>query len=375
MPTISVVMPSMNEESTIGVCIEKARKIFEHYGVEGEIIVVDNSTDSTPRLASSMGAEVIGSVKGYGNAYITGLSHAKGDYIVIADADGTYDFEEIPKFLKYLMNDEADLVMGSRLKGNIKKGAMPWLHQYIGNPFLTWLLNILFKTNISDAHCGMRAFTKEALNRIDLKTHGMELASEMVIEAAYNGLRIREVPINYYPRDAPSNLRSFQDGWRHIRFMMLYHPVPFLYIPGAFVFIFGFLITSILLLQGSVENRAHSFILGGMMLVIGGQILATGTYMKTYGIIHGVYKRKDPGDYKFLNYHSLEIELLAGAIILIAGLLLGAKVAWTWISAGCGSMLEIEYAVLSMVFGSIGIQLVFSAIFLSVMLLDTDTDR
>ncbi len=375
MPTISVVMPSMNEESTIGVCIEKARKIFEHYEVEGEIIVVDNSTDSTPRVASSMGAEVIGSVKGYGNAYITGLSHAKGDYIVIADADGTYDFEEIPEFLDHLMNDEADFVIGSRLKGNIKKGSMPWLHQYVGNPFLTWLLNILFKANISDAHCGMRAFTKEALNRINLKTHGMELASEMVIEAAYNGLRIKEVPITYYPRDAPSNLRSFQDGWRHIRFMMLYHPVPFLYIPGAFVFLIGFVIISSLLLQGSVENRAHSFILGGMMIVIGGQILATGTYMKTYGIIHGVYKKKDPEDYKFLNYHSLEMELLTGAIILIAGLLLGVKVAWTWVSVGCGSMLEIEYAVLSMVFGAIGIQLVFSAIFLSVMLLDTDTDR
>jgi glycosyltransferase involved in cell wall biosynthesis len=374
MPTISIVMPSMNEENTIGTCIEKAQKFFEHYGVEGEIIVVDNSTDRTPHIANSMGAKVIHSVKGYGNAYITGLSHTKGDYIIIADADDTYDFEELPSFLDYLMNDEADFVIGTRLKGNIKKGAMPWLHQYIGNPFLTWLLNILFKANISDAHCGMRAFTREAFNKMSLSTHGMELASEMVIEAAYKDLRIREVPITYHPRNAPSKLRSFEDGWRHIRFMMLYHPTPFLYIPGAFVFLLGFLTTLSLLLQGNVDNRAHSLILGSMLLVIGGQILATGTYMKTYGIIHGVYKRKSPSDYKFLNYHSLEMELLAGAIILIIGLLLGAKVVYTWISAGYGSILEIEYAVMAMVFGAIGVQLVFSAIFLSVMLLDADTD-
>jgi glycosyltransferase involved in cell wall biosynthesis len=374
MPTISIVMPSMNEENTIGICIKKAQKVFEHYGVEGEVVVVDNSTDHTPQIASSMGAKVIHSVKGYGNAYIAGLSHAKGDYIIIADADDTYDFEELPNFLDYLMNDEADFVIGTRLKGNIKKGAMPWLHQYIGNPFLTWLLNVLFKANISDAHCGMRAFTREAFNKINLKTHGMELASEMVIEATYKKLRIKEVPITYHPREAPSKLRSFEDGWRHIRFMMLYHPVPFLYIPGAFVFLLGFLTTLSLILQGNVDNRAHSFILGSMLLVIGGQILATGTYMKTYGIIHGVYKRKSLNDYKFLNYHSLEMELLAGAIMLVIGMLLGAKVAYIWISAGYGSILEIEYAVMAMVFGAIGVQLVFSAIFLSVMLLNADTD-
>ncbi|MCD4821013.1 MAG: glycosyltransferase family 2 protein [Methanococcoides sp.] len=375
MPIISVVMPSMNEEGTIGTCIEKAKKVFEHYGVEGEVVVVDNSSDRTPQIASSMGAKVIHSVKGYGNAYITGLSHAKGDYIVIADADDTYDFEELPGFLDYLMKGEADFVIGSRLKGNIKKGAMPWLHQYIGNPFLTWLLNVLFKANISDAHCGMRAFTKEAFNKMDLKTHGMELASEMVIEAAYKDLRIKEVPITYHPREAPSKLRSFEDGWRHVRFMMLYRPVPFLYIPGAFVFILGFLTTFSLLLQGNVENRVHSFILGSMLLLIGGQILATGTYMKTYGIIHGVYKRKNQSDYKFLSYHSLEMELLAGAFMFVIGIVLGAKVAYTWITSGYGSLLEIEHAVMAMVFGAIGTQLVFSAIFLSVMLLDTDTDR
>ncbi len=211
MPAISVVMPSMNEENTIRTCIQKALSVFEQYGLDGEIIVVDNSTDRTAEIARSMGAEVIGPVKGYGNAYLTGLANAKGDFIAIADADNTYDLLELPKFLDLLMKDEADFVIGSRLKGDIKKGAMPWLHQYIGNPLLTWLLNMLFKVGISDAHCGMRVFTRDALERMSIKTHGMEMASEMVIEAADKGLRIMEVPITYDVRDSPSKLQSFQD--------------------------------------------------------------------------------------------------------------------------------------------------------------------
>jgi len=272
------------------------------------------------------------------------------------------------------MAEEADFIMGSRLKGEIKKGAMPWLHQYIGNPILTAMLNFLFKTKISDAHCGMRAFTKEALEKMNLKTHGMELASEMIIEAARCGLRIKEVPITYYSRKAPSKLRSFQDGWRHVRFMMLYRPVPFLYLPGAFVFALGFLITtSLLLTESAAYNRLHSFILGSMLLIIGGQILATGGYMKTYGLIHGMYRDEKAGK-KLLSYHSLEKELLGGSLILVIGLVIGLKVAYTWVSSGYGSLEEVESAVISMVLAAVGLQLIFSAVFVSVMLLEVDTD-
>jgi glycosyltransferase involved in cell wall biosynthesis len=374
MPSLSIVMPSMNEEETIRICIEKAQSIFKKYGIEGEIIVADNSSDRTAEIAAPMGAKVIGPIKGYGNAYLKGLAEAKGKYIAIADADNTYDLLELDKFLDPLMAGEADFVMGSRLKGNIKKGAMPWLHQYIGNPLLTGILNFLFKTEISDAHCGMRAFTKEALERMNLKTHGMELASEMVIEAAKSGLRIKEVPITYYSRRAPSKLRSFQDGWRHVRFMMLYQPVPFLYLPGAFVFILGFIITaSLLLTDNAAYNRLHSFILGSMLLIIGGQTLATGGYMKTYGLIHGMYRDNKKGK-KLLSYHSLEKELLGGSLILVSGLVLGLKVAYTWISSGYGSLEEIESAVISMVLAAVGLQLIFAAIFVSVMLLEVDTD-
>ena len=374
MPSLSFVMPSMNEEETIRICIEKAQHILNKYNIDGEIIVADNSSDRTAEIAVAMGAKVIGPIKGYGNAYLKGLALAKGNYIAISDADNTYDLLELDKFLDPLMAGDADFVIGTRIKGYIKKEAMPWLHQYIGNPLLTEMLNFLFKTKISDAHCGMRAFTKEALEKMNLKTHGMELASEMVIEAAKCGLRIKEVPITYYSRRAPSKLNSFKDGWRHIRFMMLYRPVPFLYLPGAFVFILGFLITSSLLFtESAAYNRSHSFILGSMLLIIGGQTLATGGYMKTYGLIHGLYK-VDKKSKKLLNYHSLEKELVVGSIILGLGIILGLKVAYTWIISGFGSLQEVESAVVSMVLAAIGLQLIFSAIFISVMLLEVDTD-
>ena len=375
MPELSVVMPSMNEEQTIKICIQKARSVFDNYGIEGEIIVVDNSSDRTAEIASSMGAKVIRSVKGYGKAYMTGLSHAKGDYIAIADADNTYDLLELPKFLDPLMSGDADFVIGSRLKGTIKKGAMPWLHQHIGNPFLTWLLKRLFNIPISDAHCGMRAFTKEALGKMNIKSHGMEMASEMIIEAADKGLKIKEVPITYYVRDAPSKLRSFQDGWRHIRFMMLYRPVPFLVVPGVFVFLLGMLLTATIMLKENIEdNRMHSLILGSMLLLIGSQTISTGIYMKAYGFVHGMYKSDSGFIKKLLDYHSLERDLVVGALMVVTGIFIGFRVVSTWVQSGYGQIFEIGSAVLAMLFGAIGLQIIFTSIFLSVLMLDVDTD-
>jgi glycosyltransferase involved in cell wall biosynthesis len=375
MPELSVVMPSMDEEQTIKICIQKARSVFDQYGLEGEIIVVDNSSDRTAEIASSMGAKVIRSVKGYGKAYLTGLSQAKGDYIAIADADNTYDLLELPKFLDPLMRGDADFVIGSRLKGTIKKGAMPWLHQHIGNPFLTWLLKRLFNIPISDAHCGMRAFTKDALGKMNIKSHGMEMASEMIIEAADKGLKIKEVPITYYVRDAPSKLRSFQDGWRHIRFMMLYRPVPFLVAPGVFVFFLGMLLTATIMLKENIEeNRMHSLILGSMLLLIGSQTITTGIYMKAYGFVHGMYKSDSGFIKKLLDYHSLERDLVTGALLVVTGIFIGFRVISTWVQSGYGPMLEIGNAVMAMLFGAIGLQIIFTSIFLSVLMLDVDTD-
>jgi len=220
---ISIVMPCLNEAKTISACIMKAKRVLKEMGVDGEIIVADNgSIDGSDLIASSLGARIVHQPKkGYGSAYIAGFKATQGKYIVCADSDDTYDFGEMPKFIR-LLEDGYDLVMGSRLKGKMLAGAMPWLHRYIGNPILTGILNLLFRAGVSDAHCGMRAFTKEAYEAMKLNAEGMEFASEMVIKAVEKGLRIGEVPIKYYPRAGESKLRTFRDGWRHLRFMIGY---------------------------------------------------------------------------------------------------------------------------------------------------------
>ena len=371
MPEVSVVIPSLNEEGTIARCIEKVKKVFNENHIEGEVIVADNSTDKTAEIAKSLGATVITpEKKGYGNAYLAGLSCAKGDFIVIADSDGTYNFEEMPKFLAPLIKGDADFVIGNRLGGEILKGAMPWHHRYIGNPILTKILNWLFRIRISDAHCGFRAFTREAYEKTNLRTGGMEFASEMIVEAARKNLRIKEVPITYYPRISPSKLHSFSDGWRHLRFMMLYKPVPFLFVPGVLVFLLGLLLSLTILLRGNVEtSHMHSLVFGSILAIIGFQTIATGIYMKAYAAVHGLCE-KEGFIKKLLNYHSLEKEIVTGAALLLLGLVLGIKVLFTWINVGFGSLSEIENAVIAMLFAAIGIQTIFSAIFLSVLLLE-----
>ena len=281
MPLVSLVIPTLNEAKTIGECIQQANAAFKEMGLEGEIIVVDSSSDDTPVIAKALGATVVVPEKlGYGNAYLYGFKHATGKYIVLMDGDLTYDPREIDKLISCLQSGCVDMVLGTRLKGVIKPGAMPALHRYIGNPFLTWVLNKLFSTGVSDAHCGLRAITRDALDRLSLKAGGMEFASEMVIEAANKNLRIAEVPITYYPRLGKSKLSSFSDGWRHLRFMMLYRPVPFLMIPGVVALIIGLALATAVSLNE--QNRMHSLILGSLLLVIGYQMLLAGLYFAAY---------------------------------------------------------------------------------------------
>jgi glycosyltransferase involved in cell wall biosynthesis len=371
MPEVSVVIPSLNEEKTIGNCIEKVNDVFVENHLDGEVIVADNSTDNTAEIARSAGATVITpEKKGYGNAYLAALSHTKGNFIVIADSDGTYDLSELPNFLAPLMNGDADIVIGNRFGGGISKNAMPWLHRYIGNPILTKILNRLFKINLSDTHCGFRAFTKEAYEKMDLSTGGMEFASEMIVEAARKNLKIKEVPIAYYPRIAPSKLHSFSDGWRHLRFMMLYKPIPFLFVPGILVFLLGVLLSLAILILGNVEtSHMHSLILSSILVIIGFQTIAMGIFMKAYAMVHGL-SEKEGFIKKLLDYHSLEMELILGAALLLGGLAIGLKVLLTWINVGFGSLSEIEYAIVAMLLAAIGIQVMFTAIFLSVLLLE-----
>ncbi|VVB97037.1 Glycosyltransferase AglJ [uncultured archaeon] len=375
-PLLSIIIPCKNEEKTIGIVIGKVLSTLKNEGLEGEIIVADNSTDNSGEIAKNMGAKIVIPQKnGYGSAYLEGARHARGTYLILADADNTYDLSEMPIFLKPLLANEADFVIGSRLKGEIKKNSMPWLHRYIGNPLLTGLLNLLFKINISDAHCGMRAITRDAYEKLDMKSEGMEFASEMIIEAGMKKLRITEVPITYYPRQTPSKLHSWGDGWRHLRFMMLYNPTPFFYIPGLLLFILGAFMTLTLVMRGSVETTSlHSFILGSMLAIIGTQTIATGVYMKIYGILHNKIEKKGITA-KLLDYHSLESGLVIGILFFFAGMVSGSKILFKWISSGYGSLSEVGNAVISVVLAAVGIQIILSALIISIFILEKKENK
>ncbi|MDD1748938.1 MAG: glycosyltransferase family 2 protein [Methanothrix sp.] len=366
MPQVSLIIPTRNEAETICECILRAQETFAEMNLQGEILVADSSTDETSRIAGSCGAKVLRPEKlGYGNAYLRGFEEARGDWIVLMDGDLTYDPEAMKEMLSLLGSGRYDMVMGSRLRGEILPGAMPSLHRYIGNPFLTWVLNRLFSAGISDAHCGMRAITREALLTLNLKSGGMEFASEMVIEAACKNLRIAEVPITYHPRKGSSKLHSFTDGWRHMRFMMLYRPRPFLLVPGLLALCLGLVLAAGVYLQGG--SRMHSLILGGLLLIIGYQMLLAGLHFDAFGAAYGLSGsgRKK----RLMSYHSLEKELLLGLLLLAAGVLLGAKVILSWGAAGFGALDASQNAMIAMILSILGIQTIFSGMFISLLLL------
>ncbi|MGO9388441.1 MAG: glycosyltransferase family 2 protein [Methanobacterium sp.] len=369
---ISIVIPALNEEGIVGKTVKSVPiKELEAKGFETEIIVVNNaSTDNTAEEASEAGARVVYETKrGYGNAYLRGFKEAKGDIIVMGDADGTYPLNTTYEFIQPLITGKADFVMGSRLRGNIMEGAMPPLHRYIGNPFLTWMLNSLFSTGISDAHCGMRAIKKEALNKLNLRSGGMEFASEMVIEASREKLQIAEVPITYYPRGGESKLSSFADGWRHLRFMMLYRPTPFLLIPGLIVIILG--ITLVIGVYIFSQSRWNTLILGSLLLIVGYQMLLAWIHFGAFGEFYGVTQSSDVIK-KFMSYHSLGRELLAGFVLLVAGGIVGVNVLYTWSASGFGGLYQTGTAIMALVLCILGIQTIFSGIFLSLMLLNNN---
>jgi glycosyltransferase involved in cell wall biosynthesis len=369
-PEISVIMPSLNEEVTIGSCIREVQEFFNRNQISGEIIVVDSSTDATADIARSMNATVVHPVKlGYGSAYMEGFRHAKGDIIVMMDSDGTYNPFELPKLIEPLQK-HADLVVGSRFKGTIHPGAMAPLHRYIGNPLLTWVLNFVYHTDYSDAHSGFRAIRREALEKLNLKTGGMEFASEMLAMASIKGLTIDEVPIEYFPRKAPSNLHSFADGWRHLRFILLMKPVPFLAIPGLIFSILGVLLMSLFYINGNIEtSHLHSFILGSILLIGGVQVIIMGINTEVYSIING-YQEKTRLMTLFLNYHSLEKFLVLGGGLIIAGILLGATIILDWVRVNFGEISQISTSVVSLSLIIIGIQVISCSIFISMMLLN-----
>jgi len=367
---VSVVMPCLNEEEMIGICIEKAKKAFKEHGIKGEIVVSDNgSKDKSVEIALNSGARVVHQpLKGYGNAYMKGIKSAKGKYIVMGDADNTYDFSEIHKFIEPLKKG-ADMVMGSRLKGKIHKGAMPFLHRYIGNPVLSGILELMFKAKVSDAHCGMRSFKREVFDKLCLKTPGMEFASEMIIKAAKARLKIVDIPITYYPREGESKLRTFRDGWRHLRFMLLLSPEHLFLRPGFIMFVFGF-ISLISLVKGPIIIMGHDFdlhmmILSAFFTISGLQILYLGLFTQIYS--HDLFSADNKLVSLFIKYFTLERGAYLGLLFLSAGFLFCLKVYYNYVHGIIGNSVyyNARFAVFGVTLMIAGFQILFSSFYIS----------
>ena len=367
-PTVSVVIPCLNEAECIARCVMLARETLDAHGLDGEVVVSDNgSTDGSGALAAEAGARVTREPRlGYGNAYLAGFREARGRYIVMVDADLTYDFAEIPRFVAEL-EAGAHLVIGDRMD-NIQPGAMPWLHRYVGNPFLTGILNLFFRTGVKDAHCGMRALRRDVLPRLDVRAAGMEFASEMVIRAAQEELEIHQVPIEYRPRTGQSKLSSFRDGWRHLRFLLVHSPTHLFIVPGAAMALAGMLIALAVLTQVDVLGREwdiHAIIGGGLLMVVGTQVLALGLCAHAYGTYF--MGARDPWFDRMRARFRLEHGLLLGAGILLAGVVMGGVVVATWIERGFGSLAEERLAVVAATLTIVGIQIFFSSFLLSIL--------
>src|SRR5580700_11319726 len=367
-PLVSVVIPCLNEAENIESCVTAALEAIVRMGVAGEVLVADNdSEDNSAQLAERAGARVIVERRrGYGSAYLAGFEASRGRYIVMADADLTYDFDEIPRFVAAL-EEGAEMVIGDRMD-NIQPGAMPWLHQYIGNPILTGLLNLFFRTGISDAHCGMRALRRDVLARLDLRTTGMEFASEMVIRASKENLKIAEFPIEYHPRGGESKLSSFRDGWRHLRFLLVHSPTHLFIIPGAVLSALGVLIAGIAGSGLDIFGRAwgiHALILGTLLMVVGTQVVALGLCAHAYGTYF--MGEKDPWFDRMRRRFRLEHGLLLGGTFMLVGLGMGAVIVATWIAHGFGSLSKEWLAVVSASFLIVGIQIFFSSFLLSIL--------
>jgi len=367
-PLVSVVIPCLNEADNIERCVTAARKALEEAKIDGEVVVADNaSEDGSGELARGAGARVaLEPRRGYGSAYLAGFGAARGRYIVMADADLTYDFREIPRFVEQL-DDGADLVMGDRMD-NIQPGAMPWLHRYVGNPVLTGLLNAFFRTGVKDAHCGMRAIRREVLPRLDLRTTGMEFASEMVIRAAKEKLDIRQFAIEYHPRGGESKLSSFRDGWRHLRFLLVHSPTHLFVLPGAIMVLLGALVAATVVTQLDVFGRQwdlHSMVGGALLMIVGTQVVALGLCAHAYGTYF--MGEKDPWFDRMRARFKLEHGLLLGGAVLLLGLVLSGVIVVSWINRGFGELSEERLAVLAATLVIIGIQVFFSSFLLSIL--------
>jgi glycosyltransferase involved in cell wall biosynthesis len=336
-PEITIVMPCLNEETAVGECVRKAAHWIAHYGYTGEVVVVDNgSTDRSAEYAEAAGARVIHeSRRGYGRAYLTGLAAARGKFIVMGDADDTYDFESLRDLLEPLEAGTHDLVIGSRLKGQVSDGAMPWAHRYIGTPAINALMGLFTGVRVSDSQSGMRAFTRGAYHRMGLRSEGMEFASEMVVRSARCGLRITETPIPYRPRQGESKLRTFRDGWRHLRYLLLSAPNVVFIAPGLLFVILG-IATSLISFAwpGGLEAGSLTWqpiFASTIFLVVGSTAIALGVLSKRHAASRGLVPR-DRWTNFYDRYLDLETLLVAAGVLIAVGAVVDVVLFAAWVS-------------------------------------------
>ena len=380
---LSVVIPCLNEAETIARCIEAARRGIQRAGVRGEIIVADNSsTDGSPVIAEKSGARVVTvEEKGYGSALRGGIQAATGRWILMGDADDSYDFSEADRFVKKFQ-EGFDLVMGCRLPaggGTILPGAMPWKNRRLGNPVLSFIGRLFFKCPAHDFHCGLRGFTRAAFEKMDLQTTGMEFASEMVIKSTFKQLKITEVPVTLRPdgRSRPPHLKPWRDGWRHLRFMLLFSPRWLFFAPGILLALVGIFLAGALSIQniaiGGISLNVGTLMMACMAAVVGFQLVAFAFFTKVFAIAEGLLP-DDPKFSRVFRFFNLEKGILFGLAVLLAGIVLFLRAVWIWRQHDYGD-LDYEQNLRRLIPAAtlivLGVQTVFSSFFMSALGLKT----
>jgi len=369
MIEISIILPCLNEEKALGFCLDKIKDVIKQYNLKAEIIVVDNgSVDNSCRIALEKGVNLVREERrGYGYAYLKGFEVARGKDLFLADSDGTYDFNEIPRFIEQLKKGY-DFVIGDRLSSKIGKKAMPWAHKYIGNPMLSGVLRKLFKVSIHDAHCGMRAITKKALKELKLKTGGMELASEMVIMAGKKGLKIKELHIDYFKRRGDSKLNSLSDGWRHLRFMLLYSPLYLFFFPGLVILLFGLAIMSFLYfnlpIMWWVKIYYHNMFAAALLIIVGYQLIIFSLFAKTYAITH---LGDEPIFDKLYKYVTIERVSVIGILLVLLGIIIYFRAGFGWARDGFNNIDQVKNSIMALTLIIVGVQTISSSFMLSIL--------
>ena len=369
-------MPCLNEQETIGLCVWKAKTFLYEHGINGEVIVADNgSTDDSVQIARKLNARVVHAhYKGYGNALYHGISNAKGKYVLMADSDDSYEFLTIYPFLEKL-REGYELVMGNRFKGKIHPKAMPWHHRYFGNPVLSFTGKLFFRAKIGDFHCGIRAFTKDAFQKMDMRTVGMEFASEIVVKSYLNKFKVAEIPVELFPdgRSGAPHLQSFNDGWRHLRFLLMFSPRWLFLYPGTFMALFGAALSLLILFNPDSNLDIHTMLYSSGLILAGAQAAIFSIFSRIFAYHEGLIP-STPKLMKALKKLTLEKILIFGGLLILAGLAFFGYIAKMWLDGTfwqVGITITVRYVITSVTLLILGFQSIFSGFFINILMLKT----